>query len=233
MATLPMATQADRYSSFFDPFAKGNVVGPSKLFPEVEALSSLHIDAPPPYTTPANNVISIVSALAPSPQDPNEAPSLAYEVEPTRLAIRGQGTVVANCTGPDRLFFTFLADNGPEDPQLAMYALYAEIADDSVKFWYGPAPPDGASAGFQPGDRVAIPGNLVNDPQSNKAPSNLRPTFLHQHQEPARYWMSVDHKNGVLRFGRDYVNLSLALYEANMKEVKNGVERWIDEKVCI
>ncbi|KAJ7135800.1 RmlC-like cupin domain-containing protein [Mycena epipterygia] len=34
----------------------------------------------------------------------------------------------------------------------------------------------------------------------------------------ARYWVSIDHKNGILRFGRDYANLALVLYEARLKK---------------
>lgn len=204
------------YSSFYDPFAEGNVVESSDVFPNEKALSLVHIDAPPPYST-LKSIINVVTAkdTAPSGSEANDLP-LTYNAS-TNLDIQGQGTVVANCTQPICLLFSFSTN----DPSQS--SLYAQITENSVDFWYGPTPPKG-STGYLPPDRVEIQGKII-----NTTPTFLRPDNPYS----ARYWFSVDHKNGILRFGRDYTNLALTLYEARLKEkVDPGVWHWIDDKVC-
>lgn len=104
-------------------------------------------------------------------------------------------------------------------------SLYARVTQGSINFWYGPTPPQG-STGFLPEDRVVIPGEIVN---KFTTPTFLRPKSPYA----ARYWFSVDHKNGILRFGRDYANLAFVLYEARLKKyiADPGVWKWIDDKV--
>jgi hypothetical protein len=213
-----MSTYEHRYASFYDPFAEGNVVGPSEIFPDVKHLASVHIDAPPPYTA-AKTVLKVISAEKSSASDSD---GITYDAD-TKLNIHGQGTVVANCVSPIRLLFTFSTDDSSNP------SLYVEVTENTINYWYGPTPPKGSS-GFLPGDRVAIQGNLINiSPTATTAP-----TYLHAHDYPARYWLSVDHKNGLLRFGRDYTNYALALYEAKLKKlVPPGVWHWSDDKVQI
>ena len=208
-----MSTFIDRYSSFHDPFAEGNVVERSDIFPK--AFSSLHIDAPPPYSN-LKSILNVDSARSEA-SVPNDSNDLTYNARAS-LAIHGQGTAVANCTAPNCLLFTFSTDDNAE------LSLYTQITERSVDFWYGPSPPTGSDS-FLPSDRVAIKGQVAKIPQ---------PTFLYPPGDySVRYWLSVDHKNGILRFGRDYTNLSLALYEARLKkEVSGGPWPWIDPKVC-
>jgi len=253
-----MSTPTDRYSSFYDPFAEGNVVEPSDIFP------SLHIDAPPPYDTIKSilNVVSAAEATVHSDSNDHFFPtysahsslvrslgavatvgsasseitlprdldsnnfSITYNLQ-TNLDIHGQGTIIANCTAPIRLLFCFWTNDNTQP------SLYTQVMEKSVDFWYGPTPPKD-STGFLPSDRIAIKGNIVNSPKISQ--SNIKtPTFLYPQKDyPVRYWLSVDQKNGVLRFGRHYTSLSLALYEARLKQkVEPGVWRWIDDKVCI
>jgi len=202
-----------RYSSFHDPFAEGNIVGASDIFPD--AFLSLHIDAPPPYGN-LESILKVDSARLEGTL-PNDSNDLIYNAH-ANLAIRGQGTAVANCTAPNRLLFTFSTD---EDDELS---LYTQITERSINFWYGSSPP-ADSDGFLPQDRVAIEGRVLKIPE---------PTFLYPPGDySVRYWLSVDHKNGVLLFGRDYTNRSLALYEVILKnEVTGGPWPWIDENVC-
>jgi len=267
-----MSNSIDRYRSFYDPFAEGNIVECSDVFPE--ALSSLHIDAPPPYSNlksilrvdsaawevtgvevsdfaqdtltsfheQATNVaeagVMMLSDIADGAYnttvgfDVNDksaitaAParitafkassSLTYHAQ-TTLAIRGQGTAIANCTSPERLLFTFSTDDKTQ------LSLYTQVTEQSVDFWYGPSPPTGA-IGFLPVDRNVIKGDV-----STKV-SHVK--FLYPPRDhPTRYWLSVDHKNGILRFGRDFTNLSSTLYEARLKKEESGVSCWIDENV--
>ncbi|KAJ7205583.1 hypothetical protein C8J57DRAFT_1734617 [Mycena rebaudengoi] len=190
-----------RYSSFYDPFAKGNVVGASDVFPESKLTLFLHVDAPPPYAT-LKRVLNVVSAKAISQPEANGSDSLTYNTS-TNLGIHGQGTVIANCTSPTGLLFSFSTE------------------DDSSRL-----SPVG-STGYVPPDRVSIKGSVVNEPPSAPTRTFLRP----ERAGEARYWISVDHKNGILRFGRDYANLAFVLYEAKLKQkVDPGVWHWIDEK---
>ncbi|KAJ6535360.1 hypothetical protein DFH09DRAFT_1324980 [Mycena vulgaris] len=191
-----------RYSSFYDPFAKGS---------------------PKPNTLKLR-VLNVVSAEAVSPpndSEANESFPLTYNAR-TNLGIHGQGTVIANCTGPIGLLFSFSTDDQSKS------SLYAQITETSVDLWYGPTAPQG-STGYLPPDRVSIQGDVVNEAQ---APSSTMPTFLRPEMPyAARYWLSIDHKNGILRFGRDYANLAFVLYEARLKKkVDPGVWHWIDEK---
>ncbi|KAJ7831327.1 RmlC-like cupin domain-containing protein [Mycena olivaceomarginata] len=207
-----------RYSSFYDPFAKGNVVPASDVFPEAKALSFLHVDAPPPYAT-LKRVLNIVSAKAVSQPEANGSDSLTYNAS-TNLGIHGQGTVIANCTSPTGLLFSFSTEDNSKS------SLYAQITEFAVDLWHGPTAPVG-STGYVPPDRVSIQGSVVNEPPNAPTRTFLRPEI----PGPARYWISVDHKNGILRFGRDYVNLAFVLYEARLKQkVDPGVWHWIDEK---
>ncbi|VDB87461.1 unnamed protein product [Peniophora sp. CBMAI 1063] len=207
-----MSIFADRYASFFDPFADGNVVEKSDVFRD--ALSSVHVDAPPPYQPNLKGILTVVSAEA---VDHKSSDAIQY-VATTDMAIHGQGTVIASCTMPTRLLFTFNTDGGDR-------ALYVAVYESSVEFGYGPAAPPGSN-GFLP-ERVTIEGSVVGDSvDSGLAPTFLRPTL----QYPARYWLSVDHKNGILRFGRDYANLTLTLYAAELKKrVDPGVLHWKDD----
>lgn len=215
-----------RHSSFYDPFAEGNVVeGGSDIFPNAEVLSPLHIDAPPPYSDTLKCVLNIVSAKAavrlPKNSKANDSFPLTYNAR-TNLGIHGQGTVIANCTGPISLLFSFSTDDQSKS------SLYAQITETSVEFWYGPTAPQG-STGYLPPDRIVIQGDVV-----KKSPSGTT-TFLHPEMPyPARYWLSIDRKNGILRFGRDYANLGFALYAASLKKkVDPGVWHWIDDKVRV
>lgn len=204
-----------RYSSFHDPFAEGNIVGASDIFPD--AFSFLHIDAPPPYSN-LESILKVESARLEETL-PNDSNDLIYNAHAT-LAIHGQGTAVANCTAPNRLLFTFSTDDNAELSR----SLYTQITERSINFWYGPSPP-ADSDGFLPPDRVAIEGRVVKIPES---------TFLYPPGDySARYWLSVDHKNGILLFGRDYTNLSLALYKVILKrEITGHPWPWIDPNVC-
>lgn len=210
-----------RSASFFDPFAEINVVGPSEIFPDAKQLSGLHVDAPPPYSEVKS--LKVVSAETPRlPNDSSDGSSLIYNAS-TKLSIHGQGTVVANCVSPRHLLFTFSTDDASKP------SIYIEVTTNTINFSYGPTPPAG-STGFLPPDRVAIPGAVKN----LSAQAHSVSTYLHTHNFPARYWLSVDHKNGILLFGRDLTNLSLALYEAKLRSLDTtGVPRWIDEKVYI
>jgi hypothetical protein len=99
----------DRLAAFYDPFAKGNFVGPSKKFTK---LSFDHIDAPPPYTGGFTEeaILRVVSAHATTGTESEDDQSITYTAS-TQLRIKGQGTVVANCTSPSRLLFTFVSDD--------------------------------------------------------------------------------------------------------------------------
>ncbi|KAJ7482462.1 hypothetical protein FB451DRAFT_1364525 [Mycena latifolia] len=249
-------SNSGRYSSFYDPFAKGNVVNGSDVFPD--ELRSLHIDAPPPYNT-LECVLNVVSAEAATSPPLDSDPTVTYykastnlgirgqgivecllnvvsaeaatspplDSDPTvtynactNLGIRGQGTVIANCTSPIALLFSLSTDDQSK------LSLYTQITETSVDFGYGPTAPKG-STGYLPLDRMSIQGNVVNAPPSGTAPIFLRPEMPY----PARYWLSIDRKNGILRFGRDYTNLAFVLYEARLKKkVDPGVWHWIDDK---
>ncbi|KAJ6536062.1 hypothetical protein B0H19DRAFT_1270876 [Mycena capillaripes] len=93
------------HSSFYVPFAQGNVVGASDVFRESKALSFLHVDAPPPYAT-LKRVLNVVSAGVVS----NVSDSLTYSAR-TNLEIHGQGTVIANCTSPTGLLFAVATED--------------------------------------------------------------------------------------------------------------------------
>ncbi|KAI0273448.1 RmlC-like cupin domain-containing protein, partial [Gloeopeniophorella convolvens] len=44
------------------------------------------------------------------------------------------------------------------------------------------------------------------------------------------YWVSLDRKNGALRYGKKYLNAGLTLYEVNLKHMSgDGVPEWNDE----
>lgn len=214
-----MSLFTDRYASFFDPFAEGNVVEKSDVFPD--AFLSLHVDAPPPYQPNLKSILSVVSAEEVDVEH-KSADSLQYSAT-TDMVIHGQGTVVASCSMPLRLLFSFNTDDRTR-------ALYVAAAETSVEFGYGSAAPAG-STGYLPGpaELVPIKGYVVGDSET----SGLAPTFLRPTMEyPARYWLSVDHKNGILRFGRDYANLAMTLYEAKLKErASPGVWHWMDKNV--
>ncbi|KAF7302580.1 hypothetical protein HMN09_00892500 [Mycena chlorophos] len=204
-----------RYSNFFDPFAACNVVQATDVFTDTKALTVPHIDAPPPYSLALKSVLNVVTARTPNKSTWDGSESFLTYTAQTKLNIHGQGTVIANCTQPVALLFAFATDDRNKS------SLYVQVTDKSVEFGYGPSAPPGSS-GFLPADRVQITGKPIG-PTDNF----LRPDMPY----PARYWVSVDHKNGVLRFGRDYANLSMAMYEAQLKErVPPGVYHWIDEK---
>ncbi|KAJ7071430.1 hypothetical protein C8F01DRAFT_433764 [Mycena amicta] len=205
-----------RYAAFFDPFAPGNVVQTSDVFPETKVFALPHVDAPPPYSPSQKSVLTVVTAASASPDsNTSDASFLTYNAR-TNLRIQGQGTVIANSTGPLSLLFAFSTKD------VSKPTLYIQITENTVDFWYGPSPPQG-SAGFLPADRVAIEGRVM----GLSTNTFLRPGMPY----PARYWVSVDHKNGILRFGRDYANLSMAMYEAQLKQrVPPGVNHWKNEK---
>lgn len=146
---------------------------------------------------------------------------LSYNLQ-AKLDIHGQGTVIANCTAPMRLLFTFSMD--PDDTTQPQWALYVPVTENSIEFWHGPAAPAG-STGFLPGahDLVLIKGEKVND-----ADAFLRPGV--KYPGGSRYWMSVDSRNGVLRFGRDYTNVGLTLFEAILKD-QVAAAPWRGEKM--
>ncbi|KAJ7776563.1 hypothetical protein DFH07DRAFT_936873 [Mycena maculata] len=219
-----------RHSSFFDPFAEGNVVEDSDIFPKAKVLSGLHIDAPPPYST-LKSVLNIASAKVihlPNDSEANGSFPLTYNAH-NNLVIHGQGTVIANCTGPISLLFSFSTEDQSKS------SLYAEITETSVQFSYGPTAPHG-SIGYLPPDRVLIKGDIIKQPVDGASPEReAKPTIMPMFLRPempytARYWLSIDHNNGILLFGRDYANLALALYEARLKQyVDPGVWHWIDD----
>ncbi|KAJ7831319.1 hypothetical protein B0H14DRAFT_2592761 [Mycena olivaceomarginata] len=192
------------------PCFDGNVVPASDIFPEAKALSFLHVNVPPPYTT-LKRVLNVVSAKAVSRPEANGSDSLTYNAS-INLGIHGQGTVIANCTSPAGLLFSFSTE---DNSKLSLYAQITEFAVNLWQHWICAADP------------VSILGAIVNEPPKAPTRTFLRPEM----SSPARYWISVDHKNGILRFGRDYANLVFVLYEARLKQkVDPGVWHWIDEK---
>lgn len=196
--------------------------------PQSKALAALHVDAPPPYSATLKDVLTVVSAKAQSTSD--EGDSLVYNAR-AAISILGQGTIVANCTEPNALLFTFSTDDSSKSP------LYTQITEKTVNLWYGPSAPSG-STGFLPKDRVEIKGEVIHgkkhgDKDSEPVCTEQNHTFLRPNMPySARYWLSIDHKNGILLFGRDYANLALALYETRLKKrAPPGVWHWTDEKV--
>jgi hypothetical protein len=142
-----------------------------------------------------------------------------FETGEAPLPVIGQGTVVVSVANARELLFALpQADNGDDDGR----ALYALISSDGCALRVAPA--GATSFAEASADALVLedkPGPLVKEAR-----------YLVPGPEPDTYWLSVDKKNGIIRYGRGYVNLSQALYEVTLGvfDKENGVCKWADKK---
>jgi hypothetical protein len=145
---------------------------------------------------------------------PQEVPVWSRGSAP--LPVKGQGTVVAHVKNAEALEFIFRSESGDG------IALFVAVFSDHVGFWYGPSRPD-----FSPGD-----GDLT-EIKGENAHRVSREGFVRPNKTD-NHWLSIDPKNGRLKYGRGYVNATQILYEAPLmvRDEEKGVYKWIKPEVC-
>lgn len=144
---------------------------------------------------------------------PQPAPDIAGAK--SNLIVKGQGVVAVRATISDDDGAELRLQLSTNDP--AKPILYLTLTPKSYKLVFG-------SPAFVGGNipllETVIPAKELKGPAAcYLVPSNT-----------VTYWLSIDRDNGILRYGKDYLNVKLTLLKADLKEQNDGLMVWIDKK---